>query len=334
MANVHNDEKLSVVIPAYNAQHRIERCIKSVLKAMREQDELIIVNDGSTDHTADIVKMNSDRRIRLVEQVNSGVSAARNNGIENASGDLIAFVDADDMVQPDAFELLRGDFATQVDVRISGYQMVNEEGTVLYSNKHQFEKLDCKKVRANEIAENYFSFFYAGMLNSCCSKMYRKAAIGQTRFNLMLKMGEDASFNLRVFENCRCIEFVSGDPYLYFQDEKQSTKKLNPEMGKMLCTHFSDIDTFICEFGGYNNKTVCEGMGKCWGNTICDYIYDYCDNPDAKSQIQSMLRMQWSRYLRYAKELPLKKRCILWAISHNMVDVVLRGISAAKQLKN
>jgi glycosyltransferase involved in cell wall biosynthesis len=92
--------KISVIIPAYNAAAYIERALRSVLNQSRPADEIIVVNDGSTDGTSQILKR-YEGKIRIIEQVNTGVSAARNAGIRAAAGDWIAFLDADDEWLPE-----------------------------------------------------------------------------------------------------------------------------------------------------------------------------------------------------------------------------------------
>ncbi len=93
---------VSIIIPAYNAQKYIEATIQSVLKQTYTNWNLIIINDGSTDDTEKIIKSNfTDNRITYIYQENGGVSKARNNGIENAKGEYIAFLDADDFWLPE-----------------------------------------------------------------------------------------------------------------------------------------------------------------------------------------------------------------------------------------
>lgn len=87
---------ISVIIPLYNKEHFIAKTIESVLAQTYEDFELIIINDGSTDHSADIVSSFKDARIKYVEKENRGVSSARNFGLRMAKGDFIAFLDADD----------------------------------------------------------------------------------------------------------------------------------------------------------------------------------------------------------------------------------------------
>ena len=92
---------ISVVIPLYNKEKKIEYTLKSVFTQTFQNFEIVIVDDGSTDNSVEEVEKFTDSRIRLIHQTNAGVSAARNRGIEAASGELIAFLDADDVWMPE-----------------------------------------------------------------------------------------------------------------------------------------------------------------------------------------------------------------------------------------
>ncbi|MCU0523777.1 MAG: glycosyltransferase family 2 protein [Elainella sp. Prado103] len=97
--------QISVIIPAYNAANTIEETLKSVLQQTWTDFEVIVIDDGSTDHTAEIVNHFSDPRICLYSYANGGLPTARNRGIAQAKGELIAFLDADDLWTADKLEL-------------------------------------------------------------------------------------------------------------------------------------------------------------------------------------------------------------------------------------
>ena len=103
-----NKEKVSVIIPAYNAEPFIERAIDSVLSQTYKNVEIIVINDGSTDKTEQKVKAYIEKyeNIKLISTENGGVCRARNIGIETASGEYISFLDADDELLPDALEVM------------------------------------------------------------------------------------------------------------------------------------------------------------------------------------------------------------------------------------
>src|ERR1044071_2240111 len=90
--------KVSVIIPAYNAEKYIKDTIDSVKAQTYPDWEIIVVNDGSTDGTPDLVNKEEDHRIKMISQSNGGVSSARNNGLKQAIGEYVVFLDADDLL--------------------------------------------------------------------------------------------------------------------------------------------------------------------------------------------------------------------------------------------
>ena len=98
--------KLSIIIPAYNTEKYIKQCIDSVINIRNIENEIIVVNDGSTDRTKDILKEYTENndRIKVITQENQGASAARNTGIKASKGDYIYFLDSDDWIDTVSFE--------------------------------------------------------------------------------------------------------------------------------------------------------------------------------------------------------------------------------------
>ena len=95
---------VSIILPVFNGEKFIKKAIESVLNQSLNDFELIVINDGSTDSTADIINSFEDNRIRIINQSNKGPGQARNNGLKIASGDYIMFLDADDWFCEDALE--------------------------------------------------------------------------------------------------------------------------------------------------------------------------------------------------------------------------------------
>ena len=129
------NDLISVVVPAYNIEKYIERCIKSILSQTYSNLEIIIVDDGSTDNTASIIDQYAlkDTRIIPIHKKNGGVSSARTEGINRASGDWIGFVDGDDVIEENMYEVLINN-AKKYDADIShcGYQMIFPDGHIDY----------------------------------------------------------------------------------------------------------------------------------------------------------------------------------------------------------
>ena len=102
------NEKISVIVPVYNVEKYLEKCVKSILNQTYSNFEILLINDGSTDNSdiiCDKIK-NLDDRIKVFHRENSGVSATRNFGLENSTGNLITFIDSDDFIKEDMLEIL------------------------------------------------------------------------------------------------------------------------------------------------------------------------------------------------------------------------------------
>lgn len=130
MNQSNSDPSVSIVIPLFNKEKEVLRAVNSVLSQTVQHFEVIIVNDGSTDKGPDLVRAIKDPRIKIIDQANSGVSAARNRGIAESHAELIAFLDADDEWGPDFFETILGlkhDFP-ECSVFATSYFLVSQNG--------------------------------------------------------------------------------------------------------------------------------------------------------------------------------------------------------------
>ena len=125
--------KISVVLPVYNSQSYIEEAVESVLAQTFTDFELIIVDDGSTDSTSDIIKQFDDSRIKVITQDNLGPGAARNNAFEIAEGDYMMYLDSDDWFCPEALEIAYSE-ATKFNTDLTFFQMINFDGESYYEN--------------------------------------------------------------------------------------------------------------------------------------------------------------------------------------------------------
>lgn len=131
--------KVSVIIPIYNVEKFLPKCLVSLEAQTLEEIEIILVNDGSTDNCAEIVKKfqnKTEKQIQYIEKENGGSSAARNDGLKVAKGEYIAFIDGDDYIDKDYLEVLYQSAKEEnADVVICGYKQVDEDGKVLKIKK-------------------------------------------------------------------------------------------------------------------------------------------------------------------------------------------------------
>jgi glycosyltransferase involved in cell wall biosynthesis len=186
---------LSVVIPLYNKAPHIGRALKSVLAQTIPADEVIVVDDGSTDGGGEVVKSFTDRRIKLICQENQGESAARNRGISEAEGGLIAFLDADDTWKPRFLETIlhlqkrfpqAGAYATAIEIVDSNNLL----------HRHQLNILPPGIIEG--VIDNYFKVALKWPLSASSVAIPKKILQEIGGFNVGESLGEDQDTWLRV----------------------------------------------------------------------------------------------------------------------------------------
>lgn len=206
---------VTIIIPAYNAEQTVERCLLSVIEQSYRDWECIVINDGSTDDTGSVIRSfaDKDKRIKELVQVNAGVSAARNNGINSAAGELITFLDADDYLESDYLEkLVTLQMQYQTDLTMCEFTNFSPD-----EDKRDRREILNKDLYA-EGEEAFKTFFPIFLWNGkkqrpggpAC-KLYRRKIIRENNiiFNEDVHYNEDFLFNLWYFQ------FVSSFYYLH-----------------------------------------------------------------------------------------------------------------------
>ena len=216
-ALVYPDEKfqgsplVSIVIPAYNAEASIVRCIDTVLAQSFADLEIVIVNDGSTDHTPDILDWYACNypNITVIHQQNAGVQAARNAGIICAKGEYTGFVDSDDMIRPDMVErLYTSAKANQCDIAITSAYQIESRG---YASVMQYSIEEDTAIMAEEFLRIHASGGYA--LPAVWNKLYRSSLIKEHLFPLIIY--EDEAWTPYVLSYAEKICYLDSHSYEY-----------------------------------------------------------------------------------------------------------------------
>lgn len=202
--------KLTIIIPAYNAEKTIEKCIKSIITSSSDDFEVIIIDDGSVDSTKEIVEkyIEKDNRILLISVENKGVSNARNIGLCYARGKYITFIDSDDYFFDYSVDLMLKKIDHDVDLHVFSY-VLNKQGSkrnILFENKIMDQK-ECVKKHVIDSID----------LNTCWGKIYKKELIQKNNiiFPLEQKIGEDSIFVLKYLNISNKIAFHSDMLLLY-----------------------------------------------------------------------------------------------------------------------
>ena len=218
------DIKVSVIIPVYNAENYLAECIESLLSQTLQECEFIFINDGSLDRSREIIEtyQKRDSRIRLLNQENQGVSAARNKGLEIAAGEYVGFVDADDYVEKEMFERLYCVAEEQgCDVVISN---LKGEGTHAML-QYPFQK---EAVLNQEYIQKHILPYFIKQenLNSVCNKLFRTERIRECKivFPKKVALGEDGMFNLQFFSKAEKAIYLNYAGYIYREVAGSATR--------------------------------------------------------------------------------------------------------------
>ena len=219
--------KVSVIIPIYNSEQYLEKCIKSVIEQEYENIEIILINDGSEDNSGIICDMfaKRDNRIKVLHNTNQGVSISRNLGINIASGEYLFFMDSDDYIEANTISvLIERVKKSKSDLLIFGYNNIDKikKNTIVYN-------LD-KIIHIDELLEIMLDKKYYMYFNYLWNKLYKTECIKNNKilFNSQVNLGEDALFNVEVYKNIKNIEFVKLPLYNYvLKDSNSLTSKKN-----------------------------------------------------------------------------------------------------------
>lgn len=219
---------ISVIIPVYNCEKYIKKCVDSVLNGTYQDFEILLINDESTDNSLKVIKEleKIDFRIKVYDESHSGVSAIRNKGIRYASGEYIAFIDGDDYVEENYLEeLIKPMTNDEVDWAVCGYKKVREERNIVTEEKH-FPDSFIRKDNLSDVIERIFKNDSFRNLYSNCMGLYRKRIIEDNNlFNdESLLYGEDVYFNYNYAHYIKSFAYIAKPLYNYILHNKSSSR--------------------------------------------------------------------------------------------------------------
>lgn len=203
---------ISVIVPVYRVEEYLDRCIQSILSQTYRNLEIILVDDGSPDDCGKICDRYAglDHRITVIHQNNSGLSGARNVGLEIAHGDYVCFVDSDDEIDSQMIETMYWAISCRNDdLALCGHQQVNENTA---PKAFVPGSAPIRYMTSDELWQEVFS----RMNNAAWNKLYRRDLIGNLRFPDGLIHGEDLIFNLKYLIGCESAVLIDAPLYHYY----------------------------------------------------------------------------------------------------------------------
>lgn len=199
---------VSVIIPVYNAENYIRKCLDSVLAQTYTNLEIILIDDGSPDNSGKICDeyARRDERIKVIHKENGGVSSARNAGLDVAKGEYIGFVDPDDYIDSEMYEYIIGNFDDETDIVEFNFYYVYENG-----DKKNHDTPNIKYNCYRDVLYGMFTYnIYFGI-----TKVYRSKVIGENRFDTNYKIAEDMLFFTECCRNAKYVKSLDKPVYYY-----------------------------------------------------------------------------------------------------------------------
>lgn len=211
---------ISIIVPVFNNERKIERCIKSILSQTFPRWELILVNDGSTDKSGEICDNFAalDRRIKVYHTPNGGVSKARNLGLNVSRGEWVTFCDSDDELLPGALDSYYKIINDDIDLIRAGFLRIKDNTFVEISTT---KSIDSDKEIIIEKCNN--SGYEAYIWNSC----FRNTLVKSIRFNESITWCEDHLFTFLSISKSRSVAFISEIVYKYYAPTKDNSFSTN-----------------------------------------------------------------------------------------------------------
>lgn len=243
---------ISIIVPVYQSERYLKRCIDSILKQTYGRLEVILVDDGSKDLSLSICQEYAqlDFRVKVIHKENGGVGSARNAGFMEMTGDYLLLIDADDYIHPSMVaELLAAIHLDSSDMAVCGFQMIFEDGSA--PERHSIET-PFKGTLEEFLNQQFLSLYDKLIINTQSNKLYSASLQREHEifYDEDMAINEDTCISMRMLKNCRKISCIQGDYLNYWQHSRPQS----------LVTRFNDNGVDTC-------FTLLEAVNACM-NTV------------------------------------------------------------------
>ena len=275
--------KVSIIIPVYNVEPSyINDAINSALNQTLDDIEIIVVNDGSTDiRTLEYLKTVNNPKIKLINQENKGLGGARNTGISNATGDFIGFLDSDDWLDKNFYEVLYNlCIDNNADIACGTLTRVGSD------YKSAVDKFD------NRVVNNFIEKMHYVNNGSTCSKLFNKKLFVKTRYKEKIYY-EDNPVLVELFANSGNVVFTNTVNYYYRENPKSIC--LNPEISYKRNNDKLLILQDICEIIKNKSQEEKDVVLKIFTPILVDK--KFYKQPNVKAEVNKILGRNYKKYL-------------------------------------
>ncbi len=245
-------EKVSIIIPIYNAEKYLKRCLDPIINQSYENLEIILVDDGSTDSSKNIAEdyAKNDKRIKVIHQKNAGLSSARNTGLKHATGDFVTFVDSDDFISPKMVEkMLQAIHDAKATIAVCSFQEKYPNGKITHFNNHKHPKrlLTTKEALEDMLLEKGFTV-------SATMKLFPRSFFNDISFPIN-KLHEDVGTTYKLIKKADYIIFIPEEYYYYCHHSNSIINEFKEQKFDLIDLTDQMCDELDEEFPNLNNVT-------------------------------------------------------------------------------
>ncbi len=250
--------KVTVVIPVYNVEKYLDRCLKSIVNQTYKNLEILLIDDESPDCCPEMCEnwSKTDNRIKVIHKKNAGLGMARNTGIENATGEFICFVDSDDYIAEDTIEKAhKKAVECYADVVYFGYNIVNIEGVVTKVYKPEIDKLVyvdeevAEEILPELISPDYSQVKKANLMLSACTALFSMNLINKNHWGFVSEreiISEDVYSLIKLFLNVKCVGILPEAKYYYCQNNTSLTRTYRSDRYQGIKAFYDQV-LILCE---------------------------------------------------------------------------------------
>lgn len=325
---MNNNVSISVIVPVYNCEKYLEKCINSILSQSFEDFELILINDGSTDSSLEICKKYSylDNRIVLINQKNMGVSNTRKKGITLAKGNYICFIDSDDYIDKDSLKIL--------------FKNINESSVdIVCCNSINFGKnakgpINIKYDEIIKDKERIYNDYFLNFRYTCTlwGKLFNKKILDNLVFPNM-RYAEDTFLMLKIFDRIKNIKLIKYCGYNY-RIQPQSASNILDEYIKL--TDILKRDKLACDICEKFNEQLKQKAFYNFSNDLYALVVLYSKKNEEKElqKICNKINMYYNYIEKYCKQKNIKLQIVKLFLNHKLfVKIMLKIIYIFKKKK-
>ena len=307
--------KVSIIVPVYNVEKYLEKCLDSLVSQTFKNYEIIVVNDGSTDNSQEIInkyKLKYPNLFKTYIKENGGLSDARNYGIEKATGDYIMFIDSDDYISKDMSEKLYNSIITnKSDMAICNFIRINSNGKEIKNYNYNLGTttiLKDKRIMLNQ--------------PTACNKIYKKDLFAFLKFDKG-KYYEDLRLINKLYLKCKKISFIDDFCYFYIERSNSIMKDSNIKKNLEIIDAIQSLKDFYTKEKQYDNFRDEIEFLMIDNIIISTFTRIICSNRHYKQYIKeytSFIKKEFPNYKKnkYIKNLDFKRKIIYYLNSNKL----------------